>query len=150
MIVIVITASRDGRIHTVTLRCVGFGLLKNPMFVFMTLVLFSGLRLASPEPVEKLLTILGAAATPGAPFAINASLAGTSAERPTVANGLTFCKLVLYPRAVSIFAIWVFPFEPFAIIVVISSAALPVAGNVLILAQYYAVAPTRASTAILL
>jgi malonate transporter len=45
--------------------------------------------------VNEFLAILGAAATPGALFAIGASLAGKSAERMTVAGWLTFCKLVL-------------------------------------------------------
>ena len=43
----------------------------------------------------------------------------------------------------------IFPVEPFAAGVMIAAAALPVAGNVFILAQHYRVAPQRVSAAIL-
>jgi len=43
-----------------------------------------------------------------------------------------------------------FPVDPFAAGVMIAAAALPVAGNVYILAQHYGVAPTRVSASILL
>ncbi len=92
----------------------------------------------------------GAAATPGALFAIGASLAGKTAERISVAGWLTFCKLVLHPAAVALAALVIFPVaDPFAATVMISAAALPVAGNVYMLAQHYGVAPQRVSAAIL-
>ncbi|MDA0962479.1 MAG: AEC family transporter, partial [Proteobacteria bacterium] len=43
-----------------------------------------------------------------------------------------------------------FPIDPFNAAVVVAAAALPVAGNVYILAQHYGIAPQRASAAILL
>jgi len=151
LIVILITGSRDGRMSLAMLRTVGAGLLKNPMIVSMALGLaVSALALPVPGPVNEFLTILGAAATPGALFAIGASLAGKSAERITVASWLSFAKLVLHPAAVAVAALLVFEVEPFAAMVMISAAALPVAGNVYILAQHYGVAPHRVSASILI
>ena len=57
-----------------------------------------------PAPVNEFLALLGAAATPGALFAIGASLATKSAERVEVAVWLSFCKLVLHPAAVAVSA----------------------------------------------
>jgi Predicted permeases len=106
LIVILITGSRDGRMSLGVLKTVGLGLVKNPMIVSITLGLaWSGTGWAVPGPVNEFLSILGAAATPGALFAIGASLAGKSAERVSVAGWLTFCKLVLHPLAVAFAAL---------------------------------------------
>ena len=102
-----------------------------------------------PGPVAEVMTLLGAAATPCALFAIGASLAGRSAERVEVAAWLSVSKLVLHPAAVAV-ACWLFGVTGYAAGVMIAAAALPVAGNVFILAQHYRVAPQRVSTAILL
>ena len=151
LIVILITGSRDGRIRLAILRTVGLGLLKNPMIVSISAGLaWSALNLPFPEPLERFVGLLGAAATPGALFAIGASLAGKSAERLSVAGWLAFAKLVLHPAAVAFAALVVFDVEPFAATVMIAAAALPVAGNVYILAQHYGVAPQRVSASILI
>ncbi|WJY22446.1 AEC family transporter [Fontisubflavum oceani] len=151
LIVILITGSRDGRMSLGILKTVGIGLLKNPMIVSMTLgLLWSAFALPIPEVANEFLAILGAAATPGALFAIGASLAGKSAERLTVAGWLTFCKLVLHPAAVALAALVLFPVPIFDAAVMIAAASLPVAGNVYILAQHYGVAPHRVSASILI
>ena len=151
LIVILITGARDGRMSIGILRTVGFGLLKNPMIVSIVLGLgWSTLALPIPDPMNDFLSILGGAATPGALFAIGASLASKSAERPFVAGWLSLCKLVLHPAAVAVAALWVFPVDPYAAAVMIAAAALPVAGNVYILAQHYGVAPHRVSASILI
>jgi len=150
LIVILVTGSRDGEVTYRTLRNVGLGLVKNPMIVSMTLgLVWSSTGWTVPGPVNEFLGILGAAATPGALFAIGASLAGKSAERLSVAGWLSFCKLVLHPAAVAIAALWLFPVDPFDAAVMIAAASLPVAGNVYILAQHYGVAPQRVSASIL-
>ncbi len=151
LIVILITGSRDGRMSIGVLRTVGLGLLKNPMIVSISLGLIvssSGAQI--PQPANEFLTILGAAATPGALFAIGASLATKSAEKVAVAGWLSFAKLILHPAAVAFAALVMLPVEPYAAGVMIAAAALPVAGNVYILAQHYGVAPTRVSASILL
>lgn len=150
LIVILVTGGRDGRMGLVVLRTVGVGLLKNPMIMAMALgLLVSGFGITVPVPVDEFLTILGAAATPGALFAIGASLASKSAERLSVAGWLSFAKLVLHPAFVALAALYLFPVDPFPAAVMISCAALPVAGNIFILAQHYGVAPQRVSAAIL-
>ncbi len=150
LIVILITGSREGHLRLSILKTVGLGLLKNPMIVAITLGLtWSALEIPIPGPLNEFLAILGGAATPGALFAIGASLATKSAERAQVALWLSFCKLVLHPAFVAIGALLLFPVDTYSAGVIISAAALPVAGNVYMLAQHYNVAPHRASAAIL-
>ncbi|MEM1065705.1 MAG: AEC family transporter [Pseudomonadota bacterium] len=151
LIVILITGSRDGRMRLGTLATVGGGLLKNPMIVSISLgLVWSATALPIPAPVNDFLEILGAAATPGALFAIGASLATKAAERVSIALWLSFSKLFLHPVAVAVSALILFEVEPYAAGVMIAAAALPVAGNVFILAQHYGVAPQRVSATILI
>ncbi|MBR9652412.1 AEC family transporter [Thalassovita aquimarina] len=151
LIVILITGSRDGRVSLGVLRTVGLGLLKNPMIVSIAIGLsWAALEIPIPDPLNEFVSILGAAATPGALFAIGASLASKSAERLTTAGWLSFCKLVLHPLAVAGAALLLFGVERYAAGVMIAAAALPVAGNVYILAQHYGVAPHRVSATILI
>ena len=128
------------------------GLLKNPMIVSMVLgLVWSATGLAVPGPVNEFLTLLGAAATPGALFAIGASLA-TQVGRTGGGRGLAQSS-----------ASWSCTRRPSrsrpagcsrcraaGAGVMIAAAALPVAGNVFILAQHYGVAPQRVSTSILI
>lgn len=151
VLTLVITGLRGGHVGLAMLGNLGMGLLKNPMIVSVVLGLAWGSTgWALPVPVNEFLTMLGAAATPCALFAIGASLAGRNAERVEIAAWLSFAKLVLHPAAVAVAALWLFPVEPYAAGVMIAAAALPVAGNVFILAQHYRVAPQRVSTAILI
>ena len=150
LITIFITLGREAGGALRAVKKVALGLVQNPMIVSMALGLFvASLDVALPAPVNEFLAILGAAATPGALFAIGASLATKSAERLSVAGWLTFCKLVLHPGAVAVAALFLFPIRPFDAAVMIAAAALPVAGNVYILAQHYGVAPQRVSASIL-
>ena len=133
------------------LGALALGLVKNPMIVSMVAGLaWSATGQPVPGPVNDFMGILGAAATPGALFAIGASLAGRSAERIEVAAWLSFAKLVLHPAAVAFAAFVIFRVDAFAAGVMVAEAALPVAGNVYILAQHYGVAPQRVSTSILI
>ena len=151
LIVILINGGRDGRLSLRVIPTIAMGLLRNPMIVSITLgLLWSALSLPIPGPVEEFLTILGGAATPGALFAIGASLAQKSAERMEIAAWLSFCKLVLHPIFVAIGLLFLFPIDSFSATVVISAAALPVAGNVFMLAQHYGIAAHRVSAAILI
>jgi malonate transporter and related proteins len=150
LITILITGSREGRLRPAVLGALALGLVKNPMIVAIALgFMVSASGLGVPAPVNDFLTLLGAAATPGALFVIGMSLASKSAERLQVALWLSLCKLILHPAAVALFALVLMPVEPFAAGVMIASAAMPVAGNVFILAQHYGVAPQRVSASIL-
>jgi predicted permease len=151
LIVILITGARDGRMSLGILRTVGLGLGGNPMIVSIVLgLVWSVTGIPLPTLVNDFMTLLGAAATPCALFAIGGSLASKSAERPFIASWLSGCKLVLHPAAVAVSALLVFRVDPYAAGVMIAAAALPVAGNVYMIAQHYNVAPQRASAAILI
>jgi predicted permease len=151
LITLVITGVREGHMSLGIFRALGLGLLKNPMIVSIVLGLaWSATGQAVPAVANEFLQLLGAAATPGALFAIGASLATKSAERLGVAAWLSFCKLVLHPLAVAFAALILFRVETQAAGVMIAAAALPVAGNVYILAQHYGIAPQRVSASILI
>jgi hypothetical protein len=148
IVTMIVTGARHGRIAA---RPLIVGLASNPMIVSMLAGLaWAGLHLPMPAPLLDFVTILGAAATPGALFAIGASLADRSADQLRPAVWLSFAKLVLHPLAVAIAALWVYDVAPFAAGVMIAAAALPVAGNVYILASHYGVAPRRVSASILI
>ncbi len=148
---ILVTGARGGGTRTDLLKRVGLGLIQNPMIAAISLgLVVSATQTTLPSVVDEFLAILGAAATPGALFAIGASLAGKSAERLVIAGWLSFCKLVLHPALVAIGAFFLFHVDPYKAAVAVSAAALPVAGNVFILAQHYGVAPQRVSASILI
>jgi len=150
LIVILVSASRDGRMNPAVLGPVTLGLLKNPMVMAMALgLIWSSFSVPLPLPAMEFLTLLGAAATPGALFAIGASLASKSAERKSVALWLSTAKLALHPLAVAVATTQVFSVPPFTAAVMIAAAAMPTAGNVYILAQHYGIAPLRVSSTIL-
>ncbi|MDO5657559.1 MAG: AEC family transporter [Paracoccus sp. (in: a-proteobacteria)] len=150
IITLVVTAARQGRLDLRIAWPLLRGILANPMIVSMLAGLaFSASGASLPGPATEFLTLLGAAATPGALFAIGASLAGRRAERPGRAVWLSVAKLVIHPFVVAMAAI-LFGVEPFAAGVMVAAAALPVAGNVYILAQHFDIAVQRVSSAILI
>lgn len=151
IVVMVIVGSRDGRMHIGILRTLALGLVKNPMIVSIIIgLVWAAWEIPIPAPLHEFMSMLGSAATPGALFAIGASLASKSAERIETAAWLSFCKLILHPLAVSYFALIVFPVDPYAAAVMIAASALPVAGNIYMIAQHYKVAPQRISASILI
>ena len=151
LIVMLIVGSREGQVRFATLWALVLGLLKNPMIMSISAgFIWSGLGIPIVAPLDEFLSMLGSAATPGALFAIGASLAFKSAERLQVAAWISFLKLVMHPAAVAISALFIFQVESYAASVMVAAAALPVAGNVYILAQHYAVAPVRVSASILI
>jgi predicted permease len=110
---------------------------------------WSWLRIPMPAPLDEFLTLLGAAATPCALFAIGASLAGRHLGRLAVSGWLGFAKLVLHPVAVGVTAL-LMSVDTYAAGVMVATAALPVAGNIYILAQHFGVGQQRVSAAILI
>lgn len=146
----IITLSRDGRIDRSLPRKLTVAVLKNPMVVAMALgIAWSGTGLGVPRIANDFLTLLGAAATPCALFAIGASLADKKVERLAIVTWLSFGKLVLHPALTAFAALVLFRVEPQVAGVLIAAAALPVAGNVFILAQHYNAGPARVSATIL-
>jgi len=151
LIVILITGSRGNGTVSSALRTVGKGLVTNPMLIAITLgFTWSALEIPIPVPLNEFVSLLGGAATPGALFAIGASLASKSAERISVAGWLSFVKLILHPAAIALAALVIWPIEPYAAAVMIASASLPTAGNIYMVAQHYGVAPQRVSATILI
>ena len=151
LLVILVTVAREGRMSLGIFATIGAGLVKNPMIVSIV----AGLAVSSsgqslPTVVDEFVTLLGNAATPCALFAIGASLASKSAERLAVSGWLSFAKLVLHPLFVAGGVYLLFPVPPFQAAVAVATAALPVAGNVYMLAQHYGIAPQRVSAAILI
>ena len=150
LITLIIAAARHGRLGPGTLVPVIKGIVGNPMIVSMLAGLtWSALHLPMPAPAAEFLTLLGGAATPGALFAIGASLAHRLMRRPGAALGLSFAKLVLHPAAVGVAAL-LLAVDPVAAGVMVAAAALPVAGNVYILAHHFGIAQERVSAAILI
>jgi len=150
IIVAAISGSRREQASAGIGRTILMGLLKNPMIMSIVAgLLWSILGLPTLEVTSNFLIILGAAATPCALFAIGGSLAERSAERLHIAVWLSFAKLVLHPLAMCVSVLYVFEVDPFFAGVIIVSSAIPVAGNVYIIAQHYGVAPQRASAAVL-
>jgi malonate transporter len=151
LLTLLVTGAREGRMHLGILRKLLVGLLKNPMIVSIGLgLLVSAAGLTVPAPANSFLTTLGNAATPCALFAIGASLASKSAERVQIAAWLSFAKLILHPLFVGLGVYVFFPVDGYRAAVAVSAAALPVAGNVFILAQHYGIAPQRVSASILI
>ncbi|WP_112873033.1 AEC family transporter [Paracoccus endophyticus] len=150
LITLIITAARHGRIGLRMLLPLVRGIAANPMIVSMLAGLaWSAAGLPLPAPAAEFLSLLGGAATPGALFAIGASLANGPARRIGPAVGLSAAKLVAHPVAVGA-AAWGLGVDPVAAGVMVAAAALPVAGNVYILAHHFRVAEERVSAAILL
>lgn len=150
IVVMIIVGTRDGRMSIGLISVLIMGLLKNPMILSIIAgLVWASLSLPVPQPVNEFMIILGSAATPGALFAIGASLASKSAERVEVAGWLSVCKLLLHPAAVAVCALYLFEVEPYAAAVMIAASALPVAGNIYIQAQHYGAAPQRVSASIL-
>jgi predicted permease len=86
LLTMLVTGLRAGRVSVRTFGILGSGLAKNPMIVSVVLgILWGATGQSLPVPVNEFLTLLGAAATPCALFAIGASLAGRNAERVEVA-----------------------------------------------------------------
>lgn len=151
LITLLITVARQGRVKLRTLIPLLRGIIANPMIVSMVAgLIWAKLRIPMPAPLGEFLALLGAAATPGALFAIGASLAERSAERLGAALWLSGAKLVLHPALVAVTALLIFGVHAYAAGVMIAAASLPVAGNVYILARHFNVAAHRVSAAILI
>lgn len=151
LVVVLITGSRPVEDGPGVVPTVLLGIVKNPMLVSIFLGFsVSAMEFPIPQPINDFVFYLGAAATPGALFAIGASLASKSAERLRIAGWLSFVKLVLHPAAIALAALVVWPIEPYGAAVMIASAALPTAGNIYMVAFHYGVAPQRVSATILI
>lgn len=152
IIVIIVEASRGEGRGLAALKKVFFGLLKNPMIMALVAGLaWSIFGLPWVEPLDEFTRTLGAAATPGALFAIGCTLAAQKADQKAgIAIWLTAIKLFAHPAIVAIFVLLIFEVDPFVAAIAILAAAMPTAGNVYMLAQHYGIGVHRVSATILI
>ncbi len=151
-IVVIITASRAGRLNVDSLKRVLGNILANPMILSIS----GGLIWAAlfghdlPRLMDDTLELAAGAATPCALFAIGAFLAPKSAERREDALILTIAKLVLHPALMALATLVIFDLDATIAGVMIAAAAMPTAGNIFILANHYGVAAQRVASTILI
>ncbi len=111
--------------------------------------LVAAAKLPLPAPINAFTEILGRAAGPCALFAIGAKLAGQPVSEGVAEVGLmTLGKLVLHPLAI-LAAMSLFLHDPARITMAVLLAALPIGGNVFVVAQSFGIYAARTSTAIL-
>jgi len=151
LIVILLVGYREGRLGLQVLQTIGIGLTKNPLVVSISTGLaWAALEIPVPDLLNSFMTILGGASTPGALFAIGASMAFAARGQLSTPFYLATNKLLIHPLAVGVTAVLLFGIDPFAAAVMISCAAMPVAGNVYMIANHYGVPSERISIAILI
>ncbi len=152
LVIVLIEVGRGDKTGFAALGVVAKGLVTNPMLLAVGAGLtWSAYALPLPTPVDEFTTILGAAATPCALFAIGCSLVATTAERRQVeAIWLSSLKLFVHPALVALTMLALFDIDPFLAAIAIGSAAMPTAGNAFILAQHYGIAVYRVSSTILI
>ena len=151
LVVILISIGRRGAFGLGAISTIAKGLATNPMIVSIALgLLWSSSGWTMPGPVDQFLSLLGAGATPGALFAIGASLGGAQLARLAAAGWISAVKVFIHPALAALAAFVLFDVDPYAASVLVAAAALPVAGNVYILAAHYNITPTRISASILI
>lgn len=127
------------------------GFVANPLVLAVAAgAAVSAAKLQLPVPVDSFTRILGSAAGPCALFAIGAKLSGQPVtdrfgEVALIAAG----KLFLHPLAVWVSMALVLGIEPGHAIIAVLAAALPIGGNVFVVAQNFGIYAARSSTAIL-
>ncbi len=127
-------------------------LAKNPLVVAPVIGLaISAAGLSVPAPVDNLCRILGAAAAPGALFALGLFLVG---QRITAGLGevawITFFKLIAQPALTWWLAFHVFEMDRFWAVSAVLLAALPTGALVFVTAQQNGIYVQRASAGIVM
>lgn len=127
-------------------------LAKNPLVVAPVIgIIISSAGLAVPTPVENLCRILGAAAAPGALFALGLFLVGQRiAAGLAEITWITFFKLIAQPALTWWLAFHVFEMERFWAVSAVLLAALPTGALVFVTAQQNGVYVQRASAGIVM
>ncbi len=129
-----------------------FNVARNPLPLSIALgMLYSGLGLPMPVPVEKWIDLLGAAAAPCALFAIGLFLSDKSVKSGLVEAGLmTVIKLLVQP----LLALLILPFfldlGSIAGKVALLMAALPTAANAFVLARQFDISVEQNTATVLL
>ena len=103
-----------------------------------------------PEPIERMIGYLAAAAAPCALFSLGVTLALRPLKRfPMELNYIVPMKLIIHPALMYVGLSWVGDFEPVWMYSAVLLASLPIATNVYVIAQQYEFWMERASASIL-
>jgi predicted permease len=142
---------RNGRGPLGAARDVAVALLRNPLVMAPVLgILWSWAGLAVPAPLATMLSLLGAAASPCALFAIGLFMAGQTLRTGLGEVGwIAVLKLVWQPLITWLLAATVFPMDPFWTASAVILAALPTGALTFVVAQRYGVYVERTSAVIL-
>ncbi len=126
------------------------GAVANPFLISIAAgVLLSATSIGLPGPLDRFAAFLGGAAAPAALFSLGLTLAGRRIEGALSGiAAMTLIKLLVHPLLVWL-ALSSFGLPVATVAVGTVVAAMPVAGNVFVIAQQYGVAPRRSSAAIL-
>lgn len=127
-------------------------LAKNPLVVAPVIgIAISAAGIGVPTPLENLCRILGAAAAPGALFALGLFLVGQRVTAGMAEVGwITFFKLIAQPALTFWLAFYVFEMERFWAVSAVLLAALPTGALVFVTAQQNGVYVQRASAGIVM
>ena len=125
-----------------------WGLLKSPLFIGCALGMvwsLSGLKL--PVPVDTYASVLGAAAGPGALFALGLFLVGKPiSEGMGEVSVMVVIKLLIHPAVTWVLGAYVFDVRADWLIVLVMLAALPTGASCFVLAQQQDVYIRRTSS----
>ena len=127
------------------------GVLLNPFILSIAGgVALSASGIGLPAPLARFTDFLGAAAGPTALFALGMTLAGRRVEggRAAIVT-MSALKLVAHPVLLFVLLAFVFAVDPAVTAIAVVIAAMPVAGNVFVIAERYGVLVRRTSAAIL-
>ena len=141
-----------GRPYRHVIADVGMALARNPLFGSSLLgIAWSLSGVPVWAPLDRLCSILGAAAGPCALVSIGLFLVGKQPARgPAKAAAMVLIKLVVHPLFTAWLALAVFDVDPRWATVAILMAALPTGANVFVVAQRYDVYVERISAATLI
>ncbi len=137
---ILIQLGRGGEVSVVAqLRIVLTDLFRNPILLALVAGLIANLLgVHLPGPLATVIEMLGAAAVPGALFAMGASLAAYSLAGDVLATlPLVFLKLVVHPFLVWVLAVPVLGLEGLWVPVAVLMATMPTGINVYLVASAY-------------
>jgi hypothetical protein len=114
-------------------------------------IIWSGLALPLPTPVEKWLDLLGAAASPCALFAIGLFLSDKSVRHGLAEAGLaSLIKLLVQPLLAAVVLPWFIDLKSVAGQAALVMAALPTAANAFVLAKQFNVQVEQNTASVLL
>lgn len=141
---------RHGTIRDIILKT-GRGIVFNPLVLSIAVSLaWSATGWTLPGPIDAFTGLLGKAATPTALFALGATLAGRQlSDAMAEALHMSAAKLFVHPALVWVSMTMLFDIPAPWVTVAVLTAAVPLAGNVYLIANSYNLYVLRVSTAVL-